>query len=448
MKGVPGWIGRGVDVAWVVALALYALAGYRNVPFHGDESTLITMSRDYHTLFQAGDLDAVLYTAAPDDPAEQELRLLNGTVSKYLYGLAWDLAGLTVHDLNEQWLWDAPWDWNITDNHKPSDTLLYAARLASALLLAASAWVVFAIGWIVGRGRWAAYAASLVYVMTPVVLINGRRAMMEGALLLTETLVVLAGLLLLRALQRDRARGWHYAALGLAAGLALSSKHTTVIAVGIVFVMVAAGTFGAHGRAIRELPLRRHLLWVCGAGVLALAVFLLLNPAWWSDPLHMPGRVWDLRQGLIEGQKAGYGSYAGTMEHIEGLIRRVADGTPQYYEVDIWGCFIRDEISAYEAHPWTGVNGGVIGAFVRLVSVVLATGVLVNRWSDPAARLALAWFWVTALLLLVLTPFDWQRYYLPLQPALVVMVGVAAAWVGAEVQALRDRRARSANGAS
>lgn len=444
MNGVPGWIGRGVDVAWVVALALYALAGYRNVPFHGDESTQIHMSRAYHTLFQAGDLDAVLYTATPDDPAEQDLRLLNGTVSKYVYGLAWDLAGLTVDDLNAQWLWDAPWDWNIADNHKPSDELLYAARLGSALMLAASVWVVFAIGWIAGRGRGAAYAASLVYVMTPVVLINGRRAMMEGALLLTETLVVLAGLVLLRALQRDRARGWHYAALGLAAGLALSSKHTTLIAVGIVFVVVAAGAFGARDRTIRG----RHLLWMCGAGVLALAVFLLLNPAWWSDPLHMPGRVWDLRQGLIEGQKAGYGSYAGTMEHIEGLIRRVADGTPQYYEVDIWGRFIGDEITAYETHPWTGVNGGVIGAFVRLAGVVLATGALVNRWSDPATRLALAWFWVTALLLFVLTPFDWQRYYLPLQPALAVMVGVAAEWVGAELLALRDRRGRIANGVS
>lgn len=472
-RGELGWIGRVIDGVWLVLLAIYALAGYRNVPFHGDESTLIAMSRDYHHLFVAGDLDAVLYSDSPADPAAQDLRILNGTTSKLAMGLAWDLAGLSVVDLNQQWAWGAPWEWNLSDRHMPGDRLLYAARLSSALMLAASAWAVFAIGWIAGGGRVAGMAASAVYVLTPAVLLNGRRAMMEGAMLLGVTLTVWAGLLLLRARESGRVRWGHYALLGLAAGFALSSKHNTLLAVGIVFAVcapsatparlpirlgryrtaprdepertdLAAWTVTRSGaryeRVWRETPRllgwgdigpRAHLVRLFGAGLLALAVFLLLNPAWWSDPLPMPGRVWDARQNLIDLQKQAYGAYDGPGQQVAGLIRRTANGEPQYYEVAQWREWIGANIRAYEAHVWTGIDGGLIGAWLRLVGLVIGTAALLHRAigrdSDRAAGLALAWFWITALALLLLTPFDWQRYYLPLQPALAVVIGAAVA---------------------
>lgn len=432
-KRVPGWAWRICDAVWLVALALYALAGYRNVPFHGDESTIIAMSRDYHYLFQAGDLDAVLYTGTPDDPAAQHLRLVNGSVSKLAIGLAWDLAGFSVDDLNQQWEWGAPWEWNVIDGHMPRDSLLYAARLSSALMLAASVWVLFAVAWIAGGGRAAAYTASLVYIVTPVVRVNGQRAMFEGALLLSTALVLLAGLILLRARVRGRARWWHYAALGLAAGLAISSKHTTVIAVGIVF-----GGLIVRLRARPTLDVHMpHVLRLAGAGVLAGVVFLLLNPVWWSDPLGMPRRIWNERQTLMRGQRAGYGTYDGFDDHLAGLIRCTVDGAPQYYEASGWGARLRDSIAAYEAHTWTGIKGGVIGAVLRMVGLVVGTAVLLDRAAaparDPTAGLVLAWFWGTALVLLALTPFDWQRYYLPLQPALAVVIGAGVAGIAGRV---------------
>lgn len=425
---VPGWLGRAVDGLWLLALALYALAGYRDVPFHADEATIIAMSRDYHALVQSGDLDAVLYSATPDDPAMQALRIINGSVSKLAIGVAWDLAGHTVDDLNQPWDWSAPWSWNVQDNHMPSDGLLHAARLASALMLAASAWAVFAVGWLAAGGRWGAYAASVIYVLTPVVLVNGRRAMFEGALLLGSALVVLAAVWWLRAGLRPRWR--HVVALGLAAGFALSSKHTAALTIGIVWaVLVALIAFD------RRAAWRTSLGALIAALVLAGVVFLLLNPVWWSDPLGMPEHVLDGRQTLLSGQRATYGAYDGVGEHVAGLIRRVADGSPQYYEVAGWDRWIGADITAYESRAWTGIDGGVVGAFLRVVGLVIGTAVLLDRavapQRDAAAWLLLAWFWGTAAVLLALTPFDWQRYYLPLQPALAVVIAAAVARVGA-----------------
>ena len=161
------------------------------------------------------------------------LRLLNGTVNKYLIGLAWHLGGYSVSDLNEQWDWGADWNYNQSSNHAPSAVLLYVSRLPSALLLAAGAVILFALGRSLG-GRSVAYLASLYYALNPALLINGRRAMMEGSLIAFSLLAVLAGVWLLQ-----RRALWMAILLGIAAGLALASKHTAA------FTLVAV--FGACG---------------------------------------------------------------------------------------------------------------------------------------------------------------------------------------------------------
>src|SRR5690606_28851836 len=121
------------------------------------------------------------------------LRLLNGTVNKYLIGLAWHLGGFELSDVNEQWDWAGSFEYNMTYNHAPSDELLVVARMPSSLLMASGVVLMFLIGRIVG-GRPAAYAASLYFALHPALLINGRRAMMEGSLIAFSLLTGLAGL--------------------------------------------------------------------------------------------------------------------------------------------------------------------------------------------------------------------------------------------------------------
>ena len=419
---------RLLDALWWAALAVYILAGVPSVPFHGDESVHIALSRDYAYVFQQHDLHAVRYSPTPTDPAMQELRLLNGSLSRWLFGLAWHIAGLSPDALNTPWDWGVGWDWNVTIGHLPSERLLHAARYASALLTVLSAWGVFLIALQIGRGRAAAYLASALYVATPSVLLNGRRAMLEGALLACSVLTVLVALWLLRARTQGRPRWWHWALLGVASGLAVAAKHSGALAVALVF------------GALALIARRRALGGLLAAGVLAVAVFLLLNPTWWSDVLGTPQRVVQLRRDLLKLQVDAYGSYTDWGARAAGLLRCTVYTEPQYFEAAPWHNYpaITDAIAAYERSPWHGVNAGAFGAWMWLVGAALGTATLWSR-RDAEAVLLLIWAWGTAVVLLLSTPFDWQRYYLLLMPPLAVLAGVG--WVRI-ARALREELGR------
>jgi hypothetical protein len=118
------------DGLWVGLLALYVIVGYPLVPFHGDESMLIYMSRDYAYHFIEGDLTQIIYT--PDQPREieQDLRLLNGTITKYAIGWAWHQNGYALPDLNQPWYWGLDFQYNVENGFYPSLELLHLARIA------------------------------------------------------------------------------------------------------------------------------------------------------------------------------------------------------------------------------------------------------------------------------------------------------------------------------
>lgn len=432
-------LARLLDVLWLAALAVYVVAGYRSVPFHGDESTLIAMSRDYHTLVRQRDFAAVRYDPAPSDPAAQELRILNGTVGKMAMGLAWDLAGFDVSDLNAPWVWDWTLDQNRALGHVPGERLLHVARLSSALLAALSVAFVFGIARIVSGSRAAAWAASLLYALDPAVLLNGRRAMMEGSLFAFGTLAVLAAVWL----AREQARGaparrlWLAAtALGLSGGLAIASKHPGAIAVMAVFVALALEP-SIRGTTRPRLP-DGHLPRLAWASVLVLLVFLLLNPAWWSDPLDMPPRVVEARQNLMRIQMGGAPA-PDAVTRVEWLLDRVFFSAPQYYENEGWGAFpgVADEIAAYGGSWLSGRGTGPVWDVLLPVLFALGVAALLRRWREGPVWVALWWVALTALALLATNTLNWQRYYLPLMPAVAVFAGCGVGW-------LVDRAARLA----
>lgn len=402
-------------------LVIYILSGTDLVPFHGDEATQITMSRDYAYQFIERDLGKLYYNPNPADAAEQELRLLNGTVSKYLIGLAWHLRGFSALDINQQWDWGADWNYNQMTGHAPTEALLQVARAPSAILLAAGAVVIFVIGWQVG-GLPTAYFASLYYALNPALLLNGRRAMMEGGFAFFSLLTVLSGIWLL---QRPSWRST--LALGVVSGLAIASKHTAVFTVVAVFFACAIYIFTRTIRTWRVVPVLIYLRYGVAA-LLTAAVFLLLNPAWWGDPLGRAGLVLRLRENLLAGQTAAFGGYVDFADKVAGFLRQSFLALPQYYEIAGWESYIGDQIARFEASVWRGVSvgGSLVGAL--LLCGILAIGV----WAllrGRKTRLAARWLvgvWALAMLLttLFLTPIEWGRYYLPIYPAIGLLLGL------------------------
>jgi hypothetical protein len=410
---VTGWDGyaktmqkRFPDILWCLALSLYILLGAERVPFHGDESTLIFMGRDFF-YFLNGQSVALQDVSSLDGQAatQQELRLLNGTIAKYFYGAVSYFQGYSIADINEQWAWGSGWQWNHENGHVPSENLLLAARLISSSLLAISAITLFAIGYQIS-GRVVGYFASAIFILNPAVLINGRRAMMEGSMLAFSLLAVLVALYLLK-----NRSWWLFLLLGLLSGLAVASKHTSVMTVAAIFV-ACGGYFlykKADFRSIGGLVL---------AGLLSMGVFYTVNPAWWGNPIGAARSVLELRQKILGEQLSFFGGYANLPEQTTGFFRQAFPEEPMYSEVEIDGFLSEqaDLIVAYEASGLAGIPLGPITAIFALVGLLPLW-----RLQNPSAWLIAVWALAMLILCLFLTPLEWQRYYLPIYPVISLL---------------------------
>lgn len=425
---------RLFDALWLLALALYIAAGVPLASFHGDEAMQVYMSDDYAVAFFDRDLPRL--TAGPpyNVDAEAQLRILNGSVNRYSIGLLWHLAGYSRADLPPApgWDWGLDYDSNVATGHRPADALLHLARLSSALLLAVSAAAMFGLGWQVG-GRPLAYAASALYTLNPVILLNGRRAMMEGSLLAFGLLAVL----LAAQISRRRAHGqpagaWWWLALAAASGLTLASKHSGAVFVAAAFGWVALAELLRRPRALVSAALR-----LAASGALALALFIALSPALWSDP---PARLRDLlavRAELLAIQvQADPAAPMPLAQRVEFILTQPFIAPPLHFEAGGWTSFapISDEIARYMASPLSGWQfGPVIGAALTLLAAFGAVALAVPRLrgSVPLGHAAGLLLWLALALAAMLTnPLPWQRYYLPLIPpvTLLAVVGAAALW--------------------
>ena len=423
---------KRVHWLWACVLALYALSGYALVPFHADESTQIFMSHDFHYHFLQNDLERLYYNPNSTSEDEQYLRLINGTVNKYSMGLAWWLAGYTVEDVNQDWVWGESFQYNVEAGNTPSPGLLRTARLPSSLFLAGSVLLLF---WAAMRfaGRPVAYIATTYYALNPAVLLNGRRAMMEGSLMFGLAAVLLVGVLFVQA------RGWRIWAivglLALASGFAVAGKHTNAFVVASVFVGCAL--HAGFQRETWQQALRR-LGALAVAGVLAIGVFFALNPGWWATPVAAANYALEERSTLLSAQAGGNAGYTSPRHQLQGFYRQVLVGTPMHYEVGIFGEALAADIDRYNASGLGGLRptfaASVIIFFLFVLGLFPLFGALPMQSIDADARWVVgSYIALMTLFVIFVTPLEWQRYYLVGIPAVGLSAALGAAWIGEQV---------------
>lgn len=430
-----------IDALVLVLLMGYVTLGTEKVPFHGDESTTIWMSRDFDMVILDGDFGAVEYQGPPRRTTEQHMRIVTSNISKLAMGLAWSGTGMDVGDINDQWVWGADLQWNRDNGHVPSDQLLRVTRLTSAWMTALSVVFVLAIVRLVGGQLYrsplalavAGWGGAFLYATNPAILLNGRRAMFEGGLLLGMTLAAYGVLVLVK--RTPRARWSVYAGVGIVTGMALSTKHSAAFTVVLLYGgLLAGGLIWQRGWI--------NLAKIGLATVAALLVFLALNPLWWSQPLKMPGIVIEERQKILDQQVNLFGGYDGIGERVTGLWNEALRPVPQYFEANYWADYVgvKEEIARYEASGLAGWldEWDIVFFAVRLMALGFGIWALVRSWRDvhyeanvtesmAARRLILILgLWVVGMLAisLVSVPLDWQRYYLPIQPPLAVVMGL------------------------
>src|SRR5258708_12272707 len=124
---MPGSRKRIADVAFLLALMAYVLAGVIFTPMHADEFMQMAMARD--TFYIAhGQWNQIAFTPPVQPDSEQYLRLINGTINKMLIGVVWRLSGGGADRLPGTFAWAMPFVWNQRKGNIPRVDLLDLAR--------------------------------------------------------------------------------------------------------------------------------------------------------------------------------------------------------------------------------------------------------------------------------------------------------------------------------
>ncbi len=422
---------RLADGAFLLALMLYILYGTTQVPPHADEYMQIAMARDYFTLRDQGSA-ALVFTPPLEVDTLQYLRLLNGTLQKNLIGLLWAASGRTAEGLPNIYAWAMPLEWNTAAGNVPDVASLHLARWTSAALTALAVVPIFMLGWHL-RLRALAYPSALLYALHPVILLNGRRAMMEGSLIFFSLFSMYWLVALIVAEHSANARGFmvrlpplvRYAVLGILIGLTVASKHTGVIVAGAV--LTAALVTGI----VRHKPIRplRPLMWVSLAGLIGVLTWFALSPHFWGDPLGTLRAMLAARTELIALQTTDTTlAYQSFGERIAAILTQPFLSAPQYFEAPTWAGILDEQITTYQN---AATNGWDWGVPIGLGLTALAALGLVTLIYEALRRNLIAWailLWaVSAVLAAAIVPMNWQRYYLPL---LLVAIILAAEGIG------------------
>ncbi len=427
----------GVDVIWLAVLCIYIMGGAAIVPFHGDESSKIYIGRDYYYLFLQGDRAKLTHQAKRSaSVGEYRANLASGSISNMIYGWLAASSGYAITDLNDDWHWGLDYKTNLESNHLPDARLLQSARLASAAQLAAAA----ALFYVFARmtiNRPTALLASLLFASHPSLLLNGRRAMQEGSLMLGIMLALVMAAWLIR-----HRRWWQYALLGACAGLAIAAKHSSAFTVAIVFLALSGlDVYERLGTGDRRNRLNiRGLAGIMTAGILALLIFYLLNPGWWDAPFASAGDVLSERSELLQRQAGVYGGYQSLGQQVKGFFRFVLLAEPQYFEDQQWAGYpeISEQIHIYENSGWAGaLIGGNAIAGIAMSLLVVAGIFLLLRDGDSCFQnraLLLIWGGGGAAAVFALTPLPWARYYLPVLPFALMMAAYALTSMAQELR--------------
>jgi 4-amino-4-deoxy-L-arabinose transferase-like glycosyltransferase len=245
---------------------------------------------------------------------------------------------------------------------------LWVARWVNVLATAVTVGLVYALGWQLGNGRVALYAA-LSYVAFPLVLRLGTTAMVEPLLVLLFTAVCMM------ALQVARRSAWiDWLLLAVLLLLGMLTKYTMILALPIVLGILLGG------RSWRQMG--RLLLAAAGLGLLlAVAVAVLVTES-----------------AVLRQQAAAIWHYAGMVLTNEYgrqlLLETVSNRLPS-------------SLGVYNV-PLLAV-GGILAVWQR----GRMNGVLL--------------LWVTAVWLLLLLTLPDHRYFLSSFPALAVLMARALA---------------------
>jgi hypothetical protein len=432
-------------------LSITFLGGLDRIPMHQDESLWIACSLYLEAALDdafvppAWFREGVLRELPPAPPGEAwSPRLTWGRhyfsldqppVARYLLAIGRRLHGYGPEALNRPWRWELDAAENARLGNVPAPGLLLAARRSSAALSIASGLLLYGLVRS-AAGRVAGLGFVLLFSTSGYLLVHLRRAMGEPALLFFSALGLWAGARALRAAGEAvggeapapiarRAFPW-LAATGFAAGLAGSSKLNGLGLAGAGVVLAVALAVRVPNRG---LGARLALAAAGGLCVVVpcVATFYAVNPSLHRDPVAHARAMVELRSRELAGNQrdARWGLQEPGRRVVVVLGRTFETyGPARTAWVNVPLALAGLLVLLVSAARWARGSGGAPAAVALLAGAILAAG--------PA----------------LLTPVDWDRYYLFPVVFTTVLVAAGGAALAERVVGLAGALGRGPGGAA
>lgn len=207
-----------------------------------------------------------------------------------------------------------------------ADAILFRARMAVSLLtLLLALLVFFAAREMFSTG--AAFIALLLFVFEPTILAN-------GALVTTDMGVTCFFFATIYAFYRyvKRPSRWRLIVAGLAAGLALASKHSAILLAPVLILLAALEIFFRFDvKSFSERPVPRLTLALRSVGSLCIITFIAMTVLWSSYGFHLQMRPAGLKMNPPLAQFAGVVKHPAEVRAVLAIARWHILPTPYLY---------------------------------------------------------------------------------------------------------------------
>ncbi len=392
-----------------IFLTLFYLWGMELVPFHPDESTQIYMSEDLYDFIK--DPLSLSYSPGTELTSKMTYRAIDMPLTRYLIGFSRLIT--SSPGLPADWDWSLSWEQNVLTGAYPSSSLLMTARFIPTILLPASIYLFyFSIRKLLPKIP--ALIAVFFLGLNPLVLLHGRRAMAEPALLFGIVLF-------LWTVTRDRTKP---ILVGIALAIAFNAKQTGLflIPVGIIAVCTLPN---------EEHRLRKMLARSASLMLVFIILTLLLNPYYWKAPLQAIIIGFQTRAHLLDLQLTDHlgGLNPNFLQLYLSLVSNTFISPPAVSEINKYTVPLTGQIQAYRDLLLHRMGRGLIGGSLQITFFLSGFYVLIKRYAKQSKAnqyrliLILIATFVLTLGIIIFLPIPWQRYAIPLLPLIAFWSG-------------------------
>jgi 4-amino-4-deoxy-L-arabinose transferase-like glycosyltransferase len=397
-------------------LTILLFTGISLIPFHPDEVSLLYQSRDFEQLFT--NPMNLAYKPERDGEIDQTYRAMNPPLPKYILAIGRLLAGYDSQSVSVDWNWSLTWNQNEAAGALPDPDLLNASRTASTVMVLLTLPILYLCGKKI-KNSTLGISAVLLLGTHSLVLLHGRRAMAEGTLLFGISLAILGVL-------EGNKRPW---LAGIGTAVAACSKMSAAALAPVGFLSVL--WLSSDQMDKKKTRIQNSILFV----TTFLAIYFLLNPFLWSNPIEAFQSQWYERTQFLQGMIEEMESLSPNqilnrpLDRAVVMVANLFITDPQFAEVGNYIANTSPSEKIYLAHFQNNLFRGWAAGILMItltVSGIVSFGIDMSKSGFQRHRrisLLLIASIIQTISLIWANPLSFQRYAIPLVPFICLWIG-------------------------